>query len=397
MKRFLRAISIMVISSLLITTLSLFTTTTVYAGGDETAEVLATTDQLNISAKSGILMDAYTGKILYEKNSHEKLPLASVTKIMTLLLVMEAIEDNTIAITDTVTASAHACSMGGSQIWLKEGEEMTVDQLLKATCIASANDAAMVLAELVGDSQDGFVLMMNQKAQELNMKDTTFLNPTGLDEAGHLSSSYDIAIMSRELTKHKIIQEYTTIWMDSLRDGKTELVNTNKLVRFYKGATGLKTGTTNGAGSCISATASRGDMDVIAVVMGCTTSKERFADATRMLDYGFSHFTMYKPTTMSDKLPPVTVIKGVEPTVELCVTIDEKIIIPVGKQKAIVEEITVEDYVEAPITAGQKLGEVTILIDGNLLNTYDITAKVEVKKMTFSGAFGKLISSLIDM
>lgn len=367
----------------------------VLASENDATQTTAVPQGTEISAKSGILMDSSTGKILFEKNSHEKIPLASVTKIMTLVLVMEQLDAGTISLDDKVTTSTYASKMGGSQIWLKEGEQMTVHELLKATVVASANDAAMALAEHIASSEEEFVQRMNQRAADLGMNDTVFLNPTGLDENGHYSSAFDIAIMTRELLKHEKILEYTKIWMDSLRDGKTELVNTNKLVRFYKGATGMKTGTTNGAGSCISATATRGDMELISVVMGCTTSNERFEDAKRLLDYGFSSFVIYKPTTVIDQT--VEVIKGVSPCVKLSASIDKKLLIPAGKQKSIKEEVKLISEVNAPVKLGQKLGEVVITIDGNVINTYDITSKEDIAEMTFGSAFKKLVNRLVEM
>lgn len=375
--------------------------TTVFAsdGGDSPVQAEAE-NSVVISAKSGILMDSTTGKVLFEKNANEKIPLASVTKIMTMLLVIESIEKGAISMDDIVTTSQNASSMGGSQIWLKEGEQMTVHDLLKATAVASANDAAMALAEHVSGSEESFVMKMNERATELNMKNTIFLNPTGLDANGHVSSAYDIALMSRELLKHEKIFEFTSTWMSSLRDGKTELVNTNKLVRFYKGATGLKTGTTGGAGSCVSATASRENMHLISVVMGCTTSKERFDDARRLLDYGFSHFVMYEIKMSSDKLVPIKVEGGVANKVDVQTNPEnaaQSIIIPAGKEKSVTENIDMVSQIKAPVAKGQKLGSVTINIDDNMIAEFDITASDEVMEMTFTRAFSKMIKRLFDM
>lgn len=359
------------------------------------ANTTQTEDTLALSAKSAILMEETTGKILYQKNPHEKLPLASVTKIMTMLLVMEQIESGTIKMNDTVTTSTHASSMGGSQIWLKEGETMTIHDLLKATAIASANDAAMTLAEHVGGSEEGFVSMMNNKAAELGMNNTVFVNPTGLDADGHYSSAYDIALMSRALLSHQQIIEFTTVWMDSLRDGKTELVNTNKLVRFYKGATGLKTGTTDGAGSCISATAQKGEMSLISVVMGCKTSAERFSDARALLDFGFSHYMMYQTVISKEVLQPVKVAGGTQRTVAVDTTVCDKIIIPAGKEKSVEENVSMFPEIEAPVTKGQKLGEVTLSIDGEIIATFEIKACEAVNKMTFGYALGSIFKKAV--
>lgn len=235
--------------------------------------------EAEVKAPSAVLMEAQTGKVLYEKNSHEKRPCASITKVMTLLLVMEALDTGKIKLTDTVSASEHAASMGGSDIWLKPGESMSVDDMLKATVIASANDAAVALAEFVSGSEDEFLQQMNEKAKELGMKETVFKNCNGLDEDGHVTSAYDVAVMSRELMKHKKIFDYTKTWIDYLRDGKTQLVNTNRLIRSYNGITGLKTGTTGKAGSCISATAERDGVKLIAVVLGASSTDDRFSAA----------------------------------------------------------------------------------------------------------------------
>lgn len=385
------------ISILLAAALFFCTGITAFAsdGSEAEAEVMSPNTSLEIPAKSGVLMDQSTGTVLYEKNPHEKMPPASITKIMTMLLVMEAIESGKLTMQDTVTASAHASSMGGTQIWLKENEQMTVEELLKATAVASANDAAMALAEHVGGTEEGFVAMMNNKAAELGMNDTTFQNPTGLDADGHVSSAYDIALMSKELLKHKKITEFTSIWMDSLRGGKTELVNTNKLVRFYKGCTGLKTGTTDGAGSCVSVSASREKLNLISVVMGCTTSKDRFASAKSLLDYGFANFTMYETSVSKESLTPVKVIGGVNREVEVETDAGGTIIIQKGKEKAVKEEITMAQDVEAPVIQGQKLGEIKLSIEGEQVAVFQIKAKCSVEKMTCFKAFGSLLYRLV--
>lgn len=243
-----------------------------------------------VTAPSAILMESTTGKIIFEKNSHEKRPCASVTKVMTLLLVFEAIDSGKLSLDDTITASEHAASMGGSDIWLEPGEKMSADDMIKATVVASANDAAVALAEHISGSEEAFIENMNKRAKELKMNDTVFKNCNGLDEEGHVTSAYDVAIMSKELIKHEKIFDYSSIWLDTLRDGKTQIVNTNKLLKTYNGITGLKTGTTDDAGCCMSATAQRGDVSLIAVVLGCDTGKERFADAAALLDYGLQIF-----------------------------------------------------------------------------------------------------------
>lgn len=352
-----------------------------------------------IAAKSGVLIEESTGKVLFEKNSHEKMPPASITKIMTMLLVMEAIEGGKINYDDMVTASAHACSMGGTQIWLKENEQFSVNDLLKACAVASANDAAMALAEHIGGSEEGFVAMMNNKASALGMKDTTFVNPTGLDADGHLSSAYDIALMSRALLSYPKIKEYTSIWMDSLRDGKTELVNTNKMVRFYKGCTGLKTGTTNGAGSCLSASAERNDMGLVSVVMGSTTSKERFDSAKALLDYGFASFTLYKAVLDESILTPIVVKGGVFKTVGVETDKTVTLVLPKELIKSVKQEINLLGEVLAPVKKGQKLGEVTLRIEGSneVLAQFPLMAKNEVEEMTLWHSFGQTLKRLCEI
>lgn len=351
----------------------------------------------SIAAKSGLLMDCVTGTVLYEKNPHEAMPPASITKIMTMLLVMEEIEAGKLSLDESVTASAHAASMGGTQIWLREGEQMTVRDLLKATAVASANDAAMALAEHVGGSEEAFVSRMNSRAAELGMNDTKFCNPTGLDAEGHVSSAYDIALMSRELLNHPGILEFTSVWMDSLRDGKTELVNTNKLVRFYKGCTGLKTGTTDGAGSCVSVSAVREDMSLISVVMGCTTSKERFDSARQLLDYGFASFTMYRTGVSNDSLAPVKVTGGVEPLVEVETDAGGLIILRKGLEQSVQEEIEILPEVAAPVDAGQVLGRIRLSIEGEELAVFQVRARTAVEKRTWLRSFTDLFLRMIAL
>ncbi len=258
-----------------------------------------------VDAAAAVLMEKETGAILYEQNAHDKLEPASVTKVMTLLLVLEAIDDGRLALDDMVTVSAHAASMGGSQVYLKEGEQMSVDDMLKAVAVVSGNDAAVALAEHLAGSEEGFVEQMNQRAAELGMADTCFVNCTGLPAAGHLTSAHDIAVMSRALIQHPKIRDYTTIWMDSIRGGQFQLANTNKLVRFYEGATGLKTGSTDAAGYCLSATAERDGMELIAVVLKAKTSEQRFESAKSLLNFGFANYYPHRTSTPGQALPPV--------------------------------------------------------------------------------------------
>lgn len=373
------------------------------AGADGLAEeawlaeeetVVTTAQAQEIPAKSAVLMDAESGQLLFEKNAHEKMPPASITKIMTLLLVMEAIETGSIGWDDMVSCSEHAASMGGTQIWLEPGEEMRLEDLIKAAAVNSANDASMALAEYVAGSEGAFVDLMNARAKELGMKDTTFVNPTGLDAEGHLSCAYDIALMSRELLRHSDITKYTTIWMDSLRDGKTALTNTNKLVRFYEGCTGLKTGTTDGAGSCLSASATRQGLSLIAVSMGSATSDERFASCRTLLNYGFSSFESYTPEVPQEELAPITVTRGVEEAVPLTLSPAGPILIAKGKSGEVIRTVELELEVEAPVAEGQQLGQANFTLDGRVLAEIPILAGYEVKRMSFSTAFSMLLQSL---
>lgn len=349
----------------------------------------------SIPAKSALLMEQGSGRVLYENNPDEALPPASVTKIMTLLLVMEAIESGKISLQDQVTASDLAASMGGSQIWLKIGEQMTVDELLKAVSIASANDASVALAEHVSGSEMAFIDAMNTRAQQLGMENTHFLNCTGLDEPGHVTTARDIALMSRELMKHSLVSEYSTIWMDSLRGGETQLVNTNRLVRFYKGATGLKTGTTSGAGSCLSATATRDGLSLIAVVMGCPTSDERFASARGLLDYGFANYTSVTPPSVADQLTPVPVLHGVADSVMPVAEMQGSVVVEKLQKDALTQQITLASDVQAPVEAGQVLGMVEILVDGQVVGSYPLKTGNAVEAMTFPNALKLLLNAAL--
>ena len=348
----------------------------------------------DVKAPSAILMEAQTGKILLEKNDHEKRACASITKVMTLLLVMEAIDSGKIALTDKISVSEHAASMGGSQIWLKPGEIMTVDDMLKATVIASANDAATALGEYVSGSEEEFVNQMNARAKELKMNDTTFKNCYGLDEDGHVTSAYDIALMSRELVKHQKIFDYTKTWIDYMRGGKTQLVNTNRLLKTYKGITGLKTGTTSQAGSCISATADRDGVSLIAVVLGCADTKTRFASASSLLDYGFANWSVAKPTIPNEALQPVAVRNGMEDNVNTAVNSNGSILVPKGKAANVTYKVELPENVPAPVNEGQVLGKVSCSLNGEVLQQYDICAKASVAQITFGAVFRLLVRGL---
>lgn len=351
---------------------------------------------LEINAKSAILVEPETGAVLYSLNPDEKLHAASVTKVMTLLLVAEAIESGMLDFSDTITASRYAVSMGGSQIWLKEGETMTVDELLKATCVASANDAAVALGEAIAGSNDAFVEMMNKRAQELGMTNTLYKNATGLDDSDddHLTSARDIAIVSSELMKHEFIKDYTLIWMDYLRDGKTELVNTNKLIKRYQGITGLKTGTTSKAGSCLSATAERNGMKLVAVVLGAPKSEDRFDAATTMLDYGFSNYETVKPDFDAEMLEPLKVTGGMCSNVKIMTKIDSKVLVPKGRGKDIVVSVDVVPSIEAPVTSGMNVGSIRLTLDGTIIGEYPIYTDGGVDEVKAVRVFKRIIGSI---
>ncbi|WOC31063.1 MULTISPECIES: D-alanyl-D-alanine carboxypeptidase family protein [Caproicibacterium] len=351
-------------------------------------------EKKDIRVPAAVLMEASTGQVLYEKASHEKRACASITKVMTLLLVMEALDSGKIHLNDMVSTSAHASSMGGSDIWLKEGETMSVNDMIKATVVASANDAAVALAEYIAGSDEAFVEKMNAKAKTLGMKDTVFKNCNGLDAEGHVTSAYDVALMSRALIQHKKIFDYTSIWMDTLRGGKTQIVNTNKLLKSYKGITGLKTGTTSGAGSCISATAERSGLSLIAVALGASNTKDRFAAATTLLNYGFAGWAMTSLSKPSGELTPVPVENGMSSQVSVQTDFSGQLLVPKGKEKAVAGKITLQQSVQAPVQKGQKLGEVTYTLDGKVLCTRPVTAVTSVSQMSFSRVLRLLLMNL---
>jgi len=361
------------------------------------AVTVAAIMEQNLPVASAILIDQQTGRVLFEQTPDEQVAPASITKVMTLLLIMEAIESGKVSLQDAVTTSEDAASMGGSQIWLRVGEQMTVDELLRAVTIASANDASYALAEHVAGSAPVFVEMMNARAAELGMTGTRFRNVTGLDEEGHFTTARDVAIASRELISFDLIREYSTIWMDDLRGGETQLVNTNRLVRFYNGATGLKTGTTGQAGSCLAATATRDGLSLVAVVMGSPTSDARFAAARGLLDYGFANYTSVTPPSIADQLTPVRVLRGVEETVLPAFEAPGSYIVEKGKADKIEQVVTLAEDVEAPVYMGQILGTVDVLVDGSLLGSYPLRAVGSVDRMTFSRAFGILVRSALTM
>ncbi len=364
---------------------------------DSTPVNAAIGQTLDIKAKSVVLMEPNTGKVLYESNSDEKLPPASITKIMSLLLVMEAIDRGDISLETVVTASEHACSMGGSQIWLEPGETMTVNDLLKAAVIASANDACVALGETVAGSEEGFVALMNERANELGMTNTHFVNCTGLDAEGHLTTAYDVAVMSSALIKHDLIKDYSTVWMDTLRDGKSELVNTNKLVRFYEGTTGLKTGTTSTAKYCLSATAERNGLELVAVVMAGESSNDRFGGAKKLLDYGFANYNYSSIDAGLEENTELEVIKGTEKTVGIKPQSTLDVLLPKSASGKIERKTVLSENVTAPVKKGDVLGTVTVTLDGEQLGEIPLVANEDVERLTFGVTLGLILKGLFQL
>ena len=346
-----------------------------------------------ITAPSAILMEKTTGSILYEQEATAQYEPASVTKIMTLLLVMEAIDSGSLGWDDMVTASPHAISMGGSQIWLKENEQMSVRDMVKAVTVVSANDCAVALAEHLAGSEAAFVERMNQRAAELGMERTAFKNCTGLPAEGHLTCALDIALMSRELIlNHPAIREFSTIWMDTLRDGAFQLSNTNKLIFYYDGATGLKTGFTDTALYCLSATAERDGMELIAVVMHAPTSNDRFESCKALLNYGFANYAI--TPVYPEAIPPVEVILGGQDTVQPVTARECSILLEKAKAGTVTTQMELAPQVEAPVEAGQKLGELRVLVDGRQVDAIDLIAPQEVPRLSIGGIFKRFLDTL---
>ena len=362
----------------------------------DTVETSAIGTTLEIKAKSAVLLEPYTGEILYEQNADEQLPPASITKIMSLLLVMEALDRGDFTLETMVTASEHACSMGGSQIWLEPGETMTVDDLLRATVIASANDACVALGELVAGSEEGFVALMNERAKELGMNSTTFKNCTGLDAEGHITTAGDVAIMSGELIRHELIMDYSTVWMDSLRDGKSELVNTNKLVRFYKGTTGLKTGTTSTAKYCLSATAERDGLSLVAVVMAGETSNDRFEGAKKLLNYGFANYSFSEiKAELTEKTTEI--LKGEKNVLKVKADGTLSLLMPKSAKNSISRTVEWNENLTAPIKKGQTVGYVNVYNGDENIGKIPITAAENIKKRDFTLSFCRIFNEIFKI
>ena len=353
--------------------------------------------ELSVAGKSAVLMDVATGTVLYESNANEPLAPASVTKIMTMLLIMEAVDSGSISMTDQVTASETAAAKGGSQIYLKAGETMSVSDMLKSIAVSSANDCACAMAEHIAGSEEAFVARMNQRAQELGMKNTHFVNCTGLDDspeaASHKTTAYDIALMSRELLKnHPKIKEFTTIWMDTVRNGTFGLSNTNKLIRFYQGATGLKTGFTSSAGYCLSATAQRDGMELIAVVMGADTSQNRNAACKQMLDYGFANFALIQPELTETGDVPVRL--GTQDGVPVQLGDFSGLLIDKSQKSSVTTQVTLEEVATAPVSQGQRLGTLKVLSGDQLLREVPLVAAQSVPRLTWGAMFVKVLKQV---
>ena len=366
--------------------------------GLNSSSATVTDNPLALDCGAACLIEQSSGLIIYDYNMHEKLRPASVTKIMSLLLIMEALDSGKIQLTDKIPCTEDAAKMGGSQIWLDVRETLTVEEMLKAICVVSANDCVVAMADYLEGSQDAFVKKMNQKAQELGMNDTTFKNCHGIDEDGHLTSAYDIAIMSRELLmNHPSITKYTTIWMDSLRDGKSSLVNTNKLVRNYNGCTGLKTGSTSIALYNLSASATRNNLSLIAVVLKAPTPAIRFSNAQKLLDYGFSNYSVTSFGKKGDVIKSVEIKKGTTSSVDAILENDAEVLMSNGSSKDITQEIKLDNTFNAPILEGQKLGEVEFSINGNVVSTVNLVANKSSDKLSFGSITKFVINKWFNM
>lgn len=364
-------------------------------GGAVAAAADASVD-LALTCKSAVLMEMETGKFIFEKDPDKALPEASITKVMTMLLVFEALDSGRLSFDDVITCSEHAASMGGSQIWLEVGEQMTVHELVKAVFVGSANDAAVALAEQVAGSHENFVALMNERAAQLGMANTAYKNCTGLDAEGHITSARDIAVVSAELMKHEKVLDYSTIWMDSMRGGELELVNTNKLIHSYDGANGLKTGTTSQAGCCVAATACRDGMTLIAVVMGAPNSAGRFGDARKLLDYGFASYELLRLDSIAVTNSPVKVINGIKSEVATENNLVGSVLVPKGRAADVNVEINTAEDIAAPVEYGQTVGSIKLSLDGVPLGEYNIVTAEETPEITFGRAYVILLRGLLE-
>ena len=363
--------------------------------GAMTAEPLRDGD-IDITAPSAILMEKSTGEILYEKDAHRKIFPASVTKVMTMLLIVEDIEAGKISLEDTVTASERAASFGGSCVYLEEGEQMSVSDMLKCIAVVSANDCAVAMAEHLSGTEQVFVERMNKRAEELGLENTHFTGCTGLfDDGEHYTTAYDVAVMSRELIRHDLIKEYTTIWMDSLRGGEFGLANTNKMLKTYNGITGLKTGTTSKAGVCISASAERNGLRLIAVVLGASSGKERFESATALLDYGFANYENVTPQLPENAPETITVSHGTASEVELCYSTPQRFLMPKNTAEPLTATLELPQKLSAPVESGTLLGTVQLASGGEVLARFPVTAAQGVDALSFRYCFGRLVDSLL--
>ena len=399
-----KTIAFSIIFTILISSAS-FATEAVYVWSDlKTEEALeivseaADNNSLNLESGSAILIDQATGKILYSHNSHEKLRPASVTKVMSILLIMEALDSGKITMETQIPCSEKAHSMGGSQIWLDTTEKLSVRDMLKSICVVSANDCTVAMAEYLSGSEEAFVQVMNTKAKSLGMNDTTFKNCHGIDEDGHVTSSYDIALMSRELLqKHPEITEFTTIWMDSIRDGKSELVNTNKLIRNYQGATGLKTGSTSIALYNLAASATREGLSLIAVIMKAPTTKIRFSEATKLLDYGFANYTSKSFGSKGDVIQPVNVNKGIETQVNAVLEEEAVVLMKKGNVGNVTQNVGINEKIQAPIKSGDVLGKIQYKSGEKIILERNLLAETDIPKITLWNTTTKLYKKWFNM
>ncbi len=348
------------------------------------------------TVKASILMEASTGAVLSEENADEQLPIASVTKIMTMLLIMERIDSGQMTLEDIVTASENANSYGGSTMFLEVGEQLSVHEMLKGIAVASANDGCVAMAEHIAGSEEAFAELMNQRAAELGMQNTHFMNASGLDIDGHYSSARDVAIMSRELIKHDTIFNYTKIWMDSMRDGKFELVNTNRLIRYYNGATGLKTGSTSKAGCCLSATAERDGMELIAVVLGAENTKTRFAKSSELLNFGYANYSISRQVEKGENMGYVKVRQGVSKEIGAEAIEDYSVLMQKSQPQQIERTVKMKDSVRAPVEKGDKIGEITFSEGENVVKTVDIVASEAVAKKSLARMIMDMIMSWVS-